>query len=210
MTKFVIADPKLCIGCYTCMPACVVVHQEAGLQAFPRLHVTHTPHGTMPMQCRHCEDAPCAKACPAGCFAIGETVQLNEGLCIGCKMCVLACPFGVIEPHGTGTQNLQMPLDAYFAADGATLPYAPPPVPEAPAVAAPLGPLLSWTAGVRTIAVKCDVCYFREEGPACIQVCPTKALSLVEHRDMEDLNAEKRQRSIESAKEIVALQPART
>ena len=65
MTKFVIADPKLCIGCYTCMPACVVVHQEAGLQAYPRLHVTHTPHGTMPMQCRHCEDAPCSKACPA-------------------------------------------------------------------------------------------------------------------------------------------------
>ena len=173
MTKFVIADPKLCIGCYTCMPACVAVHQEAGLQAHPRLHVTHTPFGTMPMQCRHCEDAPCAKACPVGCFTITDEVQLNESLCIGCKMCVLACPFGVIEPHGTGTQNEQLPILPYMPFDGSHIPYSSEPTTP---VSAPMSPLLEWTAGVRTVAVKCDLCYFREEGPACIQVCPTKAL----------------------------------
>ena len=191
-TKFVIADPKLCIGCYTCMPACVVVHQEVGLQAYPRLHVTHTPHGTMPMQCRHCEDAPCAKSCPAGCFTIGDSVQLNESLCIGCKMCVLSCPFGVIEPHGTNTQNEQMPLMAFHSDGNAMLPVAP----------KPLDSLLSWTAGVRTVAVKCDLCHFREEGPACIQVCPTKALRVVEPPSVESTNEDKRQRSILSAMQL--------
>lgn len=195
-TKFVIADPKLCIGCYTCMPACVSVHQEVGLQAFPRLHVTHTPHGTMPMQCRHCEDAPCSKACPAGCFTIDDTVQLNESLCIGCKMCVLACPFGVIEPHGTPTQNEQMPILPYGPLTTPMLPYSP--QAESP-VSQPLGSFLNWTAGIRTVAVKCDVCYFREEGPACIQVCPTKALRLVDPQDIDDQNQDKRQKSIDSA-----------
>jgi hydrogenase-4 component A len=178
------------------MPACVVVHQEVGLQAYPRLHVTHTPQGTMPMQCRHCEDAPCSKACPAGCFTIEDTVQLNESLCIGCKMCVLACPFGVIEPHGTGSQNEQMPINPYDPFQFPTLPHSP--QAESP-VSQSLSSLLDWTAGVRTVAVKCDVCYFREEGPACIQVCPTKALSLVDPNDMRALNEEKRQKSIDSA-----------
>ena len=195
-TKFVIADPKRCIGCYTCMPACVSVHQEVGLQAYPRLHVTHTPHGTMPMQCRHCEDAPCSKACPAGCFTIGDTVQLNESLCIGCKMCMLACPFGVIEPHGTPTQNEQMPINPYHPFDMPALEFSPQTETQVPA---PLGPLLTWTAGVRTVAVKCDVCYFRPEGPACIQVCPTKALHLVDPSDVDDQNQDKRQKSIDSA-----------
>jgi hydrogenase-4 component A len=195
-TKFVIADPKKCIGCYTCMPACVVVHQEAGLQAYPRLHVTHTPHGTMPMQCRHCEDAPCSKACPAGCFKITDEVQLNESLCIGCKMCVLACPFGVIEPHGTGTQNEQMPILPYVPPGGSPIPYSSEPTTPA---TAPLSALLAWTQGVRTVAVKCDLCYFREEGPACIQVCPTKALRMVDPDEIEATIADKRQKSIASA-----------
>ena len=181
-THFVIADPKRCIGCYTCMPACVVVHEAAGLQAHPRLHVTHTPHGTMPMQCRHCEDAPCSKACPAGCFTITDEVQLNESLCIGCKMCMIACPFGVIEPYGTPTQNEQMPIEPYAARDGAVLPFSSHTNTRA---SAPLGALLTWTAGVRTVAVKCDLCHFREEGPACIQVCPTKTLRVVEHGNLQ-------------------------
>ncbi|MGL5224006.1 MAG: 4Fe-4S dicluster domain-containing protein, partial [Aeromonas sp.] len=39
--------------------------------------------------------------------------------------------------------------------------------------------LLSWEPGVRSIAVKCDLCEFREQGPACIDACPSQALTLV-------------------------------
>ena len=64
MNHFVIADPRRCIGCYACIAGCVENHRKAGLQAYPRLYVTHTRAGVMPIQCRHCEDAPCAVGMP--------------------------------------------------------------------------------------------------------------------------------------------------
>ena len=195
MNRFVIADPKLCIGCYTCEAACVDVHERVGLQAHPRLTVTHTPQGTMPIQCRHCEDAPCATVCPVGAIThVDNMIQLNESTCIGCKMCALACPFGAIEPHGSSPQSQQMPFDSLVAlaagepggsASGPNL--------------APLNALLEWSPGVRSVAVKCDLCYFRDEGPKCIQVCPTKALRLVDPEAIEASISAKRRQTVERA-----------
>jgi len=47
--------------------------------------------------CMHCTDAACVKVCPSGALYHTEfgTVGLNSSLCIGCKECVVACPFGV-------------------------------------------------------------------------------------------------------------------
>ena len=58
LTSFVIANPQRCLGCFTCMAACSVEHQQQGLQARPRLQITYSPVGTMPVQCHQCEDAP--------------------------------------------------------------------------------------------------------------------------------------------------------
>lgn len=188
MNRFVIAEAKLCTGCGTCERACVEVHASVGLQAHPRLHVTETPQGTMPVQCRHCEDAPCAKVCPVVAITHGEDmIALNESICIGCKMCGLACPFGAIEPHGTSPQSQQLPHPAYA---GAAVPSELPAPTEVPL---PLSPLLDWTPGVRTVAVKCDLCYFREEGPRCVEVCPTKALRLVDGESLTALTHARQQ-----------------
>jgi hydrogenase-4 component A len=177
MNRFVIADPTLCIGCYTCEAACVEVHENVGLQAHPRLTVTHTPQGTMPVQCRHCDDAPCAKVCPVNAITHKDgMIQLNESTCIGCKMCALACPFGAIEPHGSSPESQQMPFNDYIVPQGA-IPNESLTVHEQ---RAPLNALLDWSPGVRSVAVKCDLCYFRDDGPKCIQVCPTKALRIVD------------------------------
>ncbi len=187
MNRFVIADPRKCIGCYTCEVGCVSVHEEAGLVAYPRLSVTHTLAGTMPVQCRHCDDAPCEKVCPVKAITFEDNaVQLSESLCIGCKMCALACPFGAITPYGT-LPNGPDPLV-----------YGTYPQPaSAPAVVeGPIHSLLAWTIGQRTVAVKCDLCHFRPEGPECIRVCPTNALSMVEGEDVDDSNAEKRIASV--------------
>jgi len=175
MNRFVIAEAKLCTGCGTCEAACVEVHQAVGLQAYPRLHVTETPQGTMPVQCRHCEDAPCAKVCPVTAITHGAgMIDLNESTCVGCKMCALACPFGAIEPHGTSPQSQQLPHPAYAG------PAVPSELPTPQEVPMPLSSLHDWSPGVRTVAVKCDLCYFRAEGPRCVQVCPTKAMRLVD------------------------------
>ena len=190
MNRFVIADPQKCIGCYTCEAACVQVHEKVGLVGFPRLQVTHTKSGTMPVQCRHCDDAPCASVCPVHAITIKHReVQLNESVCIGCKMCALACPFGAITPHGV------MPDGAAHAAPYSEAAGAPPDNGET------VHPLLSWTIGQRSIAVKCDLCHFLPEGPACIRVCPTKALYMVDQEAITTSDTAKRVASVAAVAE---------
>jgi len=56
---------------------------------------------TTPSPLRHCEVAPCVDACPNGSMRRDpETglVYVNDRTCIACWMCVMVCPFGIIEP----------------------------------------------------------------------------------------------------------------
>lgn len=187
----VLADPNRCIGCYTCMTACVVNHQKVGLQAYPRLLLTHTPTGTMPIQCRHCEDAPCAAVCPVKAITFtGQSVHLNESLCIGCKMCSLACPFGAITPYGTKPPSVEVGDPEKYAYT--TEPRWPTPLYGEKGPGEEVHPLLAWRVGQRVVAVKCDQCYFSEQGPECVRVCPTKALHIVDTKTIEQLIKTKR------------------
>jgi len=178
MNSFVIADPKRCIACYACIAGCVENHRRAGLQAYPRLYVTHTPEGTMPIQCRHCEEPQCAAVCPVKAITFRDkSVWLNESLCIGCKMCALACPFGAVIPGGTPVPSLELNVGQYTYIN---TPYEPEPMFLRELSLHDRLSLLSWNIGQKTVAVKCDLCYFDEEGPACVRACPHKALSLIE------------------------------
>lgn len=159
MNRFVIAEPGRCIGCNTCMAACSAVHEIEGRQKAPRLVVTKTETASAPILCRHCDDAPCARVCPVAAISFrGEAVVLDEKTCIGCKMCALACPFGAISPGGTAMSGVAGVV-----------------VPE-PRRPAGLDPILAWDIGVKTVAVKCDLCDFLPTGPACVRACPTDAL----------------------------------
>jgi len=44
------------------------------------------------------------------------------------------------------------------------------------------------------VAVKCDMCHFRPEGPECIRVCPTEALRLIDDAAINQSAMEKRAR----------------
>ena len=49
------------------------------------------------MPCFHCEDAWCIKACPTGAMQRREKdgiVFVQSSLCVGCKSCMAACPWG--------------------------------------------------------------------------------------------------------------------
>lgn len=106
LNSFVLADPKKCIGCRVCEVACTVAHMDKEIKTVgnidfsmkPRLYLVKTPEITMPVQCRHCEDAPCMKSCPVAAIKEqGNKIIIDEKGCIGCKSCMIACPFGAIE-----------------------------------------------------------------------------------------------------------------
>ncbi|MBI2774305.1 MAG: 4Fe-4S dicluster domain-containing protein [Chloroflexi bacterium] len=58
--------------------------------------------------CKHCEQAGCLEVCPTGALYRTQygSVDIHQDVCIGCRYCVGACPFGVIEYNGrTGRVN---------------------------------------------------------------------------------------------------------
>ncbi|MDF7680214.1 formate-dependent uric acid utilization protein YgfT [Enterobacteriaceae bacterium ESL0689] len=103
MNKFIIADSANCIGCHACEVACVTAHRGDNWPAqrsdfAPRIHVFFDHDASSATTCRHCNDAPCVGACPTqALFFANNSVQFKAALCIGCKNCIIACPFGAIE-----------------------------------------------------------------------------------------------------------------
>jgi hydrogenase-4 component A len=183
MNPFVIADMRRCIGCFACQAACVENHLRAGLQAYPRLIVTRIGDGSMPLQCRQCEDPPCRIVCPVKAIVLkNNSVQLNEGLCIGCKMCGLACPFGVIMTGGSPIPVYGFNIAQYSYTN---TPYQGEPMHLREMDQRGALSLLAWNIGQKKVAVKCDLCFFDAAGPACIRACPHKALSLIDTKTPE-------------------------
>lgn len=105
--KRIVADSGKCLACKACELACALAHAdtddlveavfERGAQ--PRIYIEAAGELAVPLQCRHCDDAPCAKVCPSGALTrenAAEPVVVKQEKCIGCAFCVQACPFGVI------------------------------------------------------------------------------------------------------------------
>ena len=104
MTRYgMLIDTTNCIGCYACRVACqrkngldpemdYITYEERETGTFPMVHVE-----SIPMQCMHCEDAPCVKVCPTGATYTTDDgiVRVDESRCIGCKYCMAACPYQV-------------------------------------------------------------------------------------------------------------------
>ncbi len=113
MNKIIVIDESRCLGCKQCMLSCAMVHNKAETlaEAFnnedmePRVRVEPVGSFGVPLQCQHCEDAPCIEICPVDAMERGEVnglVLLNKDKCIGCKLCLMACPFGVLTVRRTG------------------------------------------------------------------------------------------------------------
>jgi electron transport protein HydN len=161
MNRFVITDPQLCIGCRTCEVACASAHlPESYISGalvpvitpanfYARIAVVKTNQFTAAVMCRQCDDAPCAKVCPTNAIVQEDGfVKVIQSLCIGCKSCELACSTGAMRVVMREVAPTEGGLSSLFHRTAQS--------PE---------------------ALKCDVCSHRAQGPACIGVCPTGAIS---------------------------------
>ena len=115
MPKTIVSHPERCLGCLSCVIECSMAHALVHTSAEalsqdvppqPRLHIEPVGDLGVPMQCRHCEDPLCLVVCPNQAIhrsEDGETVLLDTELCVGCRLCLLVCPYGVIDTVRMGT-----------------------------------------------------------------------------------------------------------
>lgn len=94
-----IIDLNECTGCGACVEACNQRNNlPEGKSFIHRIRKGEEVEGgcwCLPVQCQHCQDAPCEKVCPAGAtyHHPSGVVLVNEKTCVGCKYCALACPY---------------------------------------------------------------------------------------------------------------------
>jgi formate dehydrogenase iron-sulfur subunit len=100
--KAILVDITKCIGCRACEQTCKEIHGFAQ-ESEPVLSATALtviePRGDrfVRRMCMHCQDPACASACPVGALkksGLGP-VTYEAGKCIGCRYCMIACPFTV-------------------------------------------------------------------------------------------------------------------
>lgn len=116
-----VIDLDTCVGCHACAVNC----KEWNTGGYPapltdenaygdgvsgvwlnRIHSFEAGEGErsrtvhFPKSCLHCDDAPCVTVCPTGASYKRDEdgiVLVDEDMCIGCKLCSWACPYGARE-----------------------------------------------------------------------------------------------------------------
>ncbi len=172
-------DTKRCVGCNACTTACKMANNVPDDIFWTRALTkggdeVDTPAGTFPnlsmryytVGCQHCENPACVKACPVGAtYKDPETgiVRQDYDRCIGCRMCMAACPY-----TGVRSFNWQEPKNQMgFAIGDADAPKH-----------------------QKHTVEKCTFCYQRTskgETPACMDLCPARARHW---GDLDDPNSE--------------------
>lgn len=162
-----VINTKRCISCHTCEIACKSANnvpqgifwnrtmtQGGDSLEGPSGEYPHNSLKSITISCQHCENPACVKVCPVGAtYKDAQTgiVRQDYDKCIGCRMCMAACPY-------TGVRSFNWD-DPSYALDFAT------------------GDIDVPTHQKHTVE-KCTFCYqrlAREDIPACMVSCPGSA-----------------------------------
>ena len=166
MTKLgMVIDKHRCIGCHTCALACKMQNNVPEGIYWNRIltegadvldgavgEYPHLSRSYLPLACQHCENPACQRVCPTGATYKDEMgrVQIDYDKCIGCRMCMAACPYNARSFNWE--EPVREPDFNYGHKDV--------PVRQ------------------RGMAEKCTFCKERTDGgesPMCVRVCPGRA-----------------------------------
>lgn len=103
MSKALLIDTTLCIGCEACVEACKEVNNlpekvDDRLTAYTWTVLQDHGNDIYSRQlCMHCNQPTCVSVCPVGALEKTEEgpVIYHEDRCIGCRYCMMACPFNI-------------------------------------------------------------------------------------------------------------------
>lgn len=155
-------DLSRCTGCDACTVACKSEHGTSSSILLSQ--VLKSESGTypqvkpvyQPILCNHCENPPCVDVCPTGASEkhANGIVTVDTNKCIGCRYCMLACPYDARKFHYTKAEGYY-PEKGYSQVEQVR--YA------------------DYDVGV---VEKCDFCIERVnqgELPICVKTCPSRA-----------------------------------
>ena len=122
MAKRIVVNIEKCVGCGSCEFYCAVAHSSSkdpvkillkGENPGYRINVESYGQRPVPVTCRQCDEPACMMACPTGALhrhGKNFPVLVDDERCIGCTMCVQACPFGVMttKPSGEGVMKCDL------------------------------------------------------------------------------------------------------
>lgn len=124
MTRLAIAiNLDRCTGCNTCAMACKmqnnvpmgmawnrVLNEECEFEVGVQGTYPHVSRAHLPVACQHCENPACLRVCPTGATYKDDKgrVEIDYDKCIGCRMCLAACPY-------TGVRSFNWEEPAYYA-----------------------------------------------------------------------------------------------
>ncbi len=106
MSKSVLYDSTLCVGCRACESACAEkwglsydekIGAKERLSEYKLTTVVTRGDKFVRRMCMHCAEPTCVSVCPVGAFektSLGPVIY-QEDRCIGCRYCIAACPFQV-------------------------------------------------------------------------------------------------------------------
>ena len=178
MTKLAIAvNVDRCVGCHTCSISCKMSNNvpdgmlwnrvltenseviDGAVGVYPALSRDY-----LPLACQHCENPACQKVCPTGATYKDDKgrVEIDYDKCIGCRMCMAACPYNA------RVFNWTEPVRSAGASYG-----------EADVPVRPKG-----------VMEKCTLCHERTDrgdAPMCVACCPASARV---YGDLDDPNSD--------------------
>lgn len=109
----ILTDITKCVGCHKCVKACQRVNkcapespldkskpEELSNNRWTTIITKKGPGGEprfVRRHCRHCKKPSCVSVCPVGALIKTKKghVYYDKSICLGCRYCILACPYGI-------------------------------------------------------------------------------------------------------------------